>query len=384
MQSQLQSLIPEIIKLRRKLHANPELAYQENNTAKVIADTLHKFGYAATTGIGVTGVSAILDSGKPGKTVALRADMDALPIQELTGLPYQSTIADKMHACGHDGHVATLLAVAGALHPLANQFKGKIKFIFQPAEEGRAGAAAMIKDGILENPTVDAIFGYHNMPDIPLGIIATRPGCLLASMDTFSIRIQGKGGHAAQPHKTIDPILIGAHIVQALQSIVSRFTAPTESIVLSITQFHGGNAFNIIPDEVELAGTLRTTSTETQKAVKLQINNIINGIAQSYLANINVDFIDYFLPTINHAKETQLVLDAATQLFGTHRGQKLEVPHMISEDFSYYLDKIPGCFFFVGTGGTVSLHNSHFDFNDDIIPIAAEMLGNIAINYLNT
>lgn len=384
MKAAIQRLLPEIIKIRHQIHEHPELCYQEVKTAALVADTLKKFGYEITTNIGVTGISALLDSGKPGKTVALRADMDALPLQEHTSLSYQSKNPGKMHACGHDGHTATLLAVAGVLKEFTKDFKGKIKFIFQPAEEGGAGAAAMIKDGILDNPKVDAIFGYHNMPQIPFGSIGTKTACLMAAMDTFIITVTGKGGHAAEPETAIDPILIGAQIVQGLQSIASRFTSPTEPIVLTITQFHGGTAYNIIPEDVTLHGTLRTTSVETRAAAKQHMTEIAANIAQAFGATASVNFKDSFPPTINHAIETDFVLNTAGELLGEKNSQRLIVPMMTSEDFSYFLEKVPGCFFFVGCGkADMSLHNPHFDFNDDIIPIAAEMMGRVAMRYLN-
>ncbi|MCX6956972.1 MAG: M20 family metallopeptidase [Verrucomicrobiae bacterium] len=245
----LQQLLPEIIELRHHLHAHPELAHEEHETAALVGKTLKKFGYEVTEGIGGTGVSAVLDSGKPGKTVALRADMDALPIHEETDLAHRSTRDGKMHACGHDGHTATLLAAAGALMQCKDQFQGKIKFIFQPAEETGTGAAAMIEDGVLENPKVDAIFGYHNSSKSDFGVFKTKMDCLFASQDVFTVVIHGKGGHAAYPHLTVDPIYIGSMIIQALQGIVSRCSAPVEPVVLSVTQFHAGNTHNVIPSE---------------------------------------------------------------------------------------------------------------------------------------
>lgn len=380
--NKIQSLLPEIIKIRQTIHANPELKYEEHATAALVAATLKKYGYEVTEKIAGTGVSAILDSGKPGKTVALRADMDALPIVEQTGLPYSSKNPGKMHACGHDGHTATLLAVAGALKDCKEQFKGKIKFIFQPAEEGGAGAAAMIKAGILENPKVDAIFGYHNY-SIPFKKIGIRYGCLLASSDYFIIKIYGKGAHAALPSDAIDPIYAGSLIIQALQSVISRTLAPTSPAVLSITEFHAGTGMNIIPEEATLTGTLRTTSPEARSQAIKQLQQIVTGVAQSLSAKATVEIVSAYPATMNSYAETELVLQTARQLYGEENCMHLSDPIMATEDFAFYLEKIPGCYFVVGNdkeNGVV--HTATYVFQDDIIPIAAQLLAQTAINFL--
>lgn len=383
MKSTLEKIIPEMIDIRRKIHAHPELAHEENLTAQLIKTTLEKYGYTVITVAG-TGITCILDSGKPGKTVALRADMDALPIQEENDLSYRSKNTGKMHACGHDGHTAGLLAAACALSYHKDQFKGRIKFIFQPAEETGTGALKMIEHGILENPSVDAIFGWHNSPYSDANTFKVKSGCMHASQDVFSITIKGRGGHAAQPQKTIDPIYIGTNIAQALQSIRSRFTLASDPVVVSITQFHAGTTHNVIPDEAKLVGTIRTVNLETQEAVKKQLGNIATGISTTFGAEARIEFTYQFPPTLNHESETELALNTARRILGEEMVTYLQGPSMASEDFSQYLQKVPGCFFWIGNGNNGAIHSSQYRFNDDILITAAEMLMNVAMNYLNT
>lgn len=383
-QKLLEQLLPEIIQARQSLHACPELRYEEYETAKLVAQFLNRWGYGVNTSLAKTGITAILDSGKPGKTVALRADMDALPILEKTGLPYASKNTGKMHACGHDGHTATLLAVAGTLIQCRELFNGKIKFIFQPAEEGGAGAAEMIKAGALENPKVDAIFGYHNMP-LPFGKISVKSECIFAGADFLSIKIHGKEAHAAFPEKSIDPIWIGSSIVQALQSVVSRGIAAINPAVLSVTEFHAGNTISIIPEKARLTISLRTTSPEIRAQALEQCRNITSGIAQSFGASVNIETISECPPTMNTAFETDLVLRTAHDLYGESNVIQMKNPTMATEDFAFYLEKIPGCFFLVGNGEVNSvLHTSSYHFQDSIIPIAASVLIKSAINFLNS
>ncbi len=380
--NKLQEILPEIIKIRQAIHAKPELRYEEYETANLILSCLQQWGYEVQTGIAGTGITALLDSGKPGKTVALRADMDALPIQEKTGLPYTSLNAGKMHACGHDGHVATLLAVAATLRHFRHQLNGKIKLIFQPAEEGGAGALAMVKAGVLKNPDVDAIFGYHNIGQ-PLGTIGVKSGCIFAGADFFSINIRGKAAHAATPEKSIDPIWVGSCIVQALQGIVSRNLSIHDSVVLSITEFHAGNAVNIIPEEARLTVSLRATSAAAREQALKQCQKISSGVAESLGAHAEMEFINQCPPTINTTKESQLVLETAQKLFGEAQVLSLTRPVMVTEDFSFFLEQIPGCFFLVGNGENSELHTPYYNFQDSIIPIAAQVLMHTAIDFLN-
>ncbi len=383
MKQQLSDIHHEISDIRHQIHQYPELQYEENITAELVAKTLKSYGYEIKTGIAETGISAILDSGKPGKTVALRADMDALPLTECTDVAYKSKNSGKMHACGHDGHTATLLAVANILRSQRDKFSGKIKFIFQPAEEGGAGAAEMINDGVLEDPAVDAIFAYHNFPSLPFGQIYTRTGCIMAAQNAFECVIVGKGGHAATPDQTIDPIYIATLIIQHLQGIVSRLTKPTDPCVLSVTSFHAGTTNNIIPEQAELKFTLRTTNTSTQQYAITMIHDIVNNIAEIYGAHAELAQISEYPATINSAAETALLQNTAKQIFGDACVAYDNPPIMCAEDFSYFLEKIPGCYVLIGMGEKPMCHSAYYDFDDRLIPIAAELLAQTAIDYLN-
>ena len=382
MDSTLKTILPKLKSIRRHIHAHPELAFEETQTAAYLESQLKNWGFEVETGIGKTGLTVTIDSGRPGKTVALRADMDALPIVEETALAYASKTQGIMHACGHDGHCATLIGAAKVLADTQETFDGKIKFIFQPAEEGLAGAQRMIEDGVLEG--VDAIFGYHNMPGIALGQAGTRVGCLLASMSSLSIQIKGKGGHAAYPHKTIDPIVIASQVIQALQTIDSRFTAPTDPVVVSITHVDtGARTFNVIPNSVTLSGTIRTTNLETKTAVIRHIKPMVDGLCKAHGATTQLHISEGYPATINTAQETQCVFDVIEASLGKPNLLKLENPHLAAEDFSFYLEHIPGCFFFVGNGtNSPALHSSTYDFNDEVIPIACELMCKAALRYL--
>lgn len=379
----LLKIIPEIIKIRHEIHAKPELGNEEINTSALVVKTLKEFGYEDVFNIATTGVTTLLDSGKPGKTVALRADMDALPIQEETGLPYCSKIEGVMHACGHDGHTATLLAVAGALIKRKDLFKGKIKFIFQPAEEIGTGAFDMIKAGILENPTVDAIFGYHNTGKSALGTVEVKSDCMMAGADDFIIVVKGQGGHAAHPDNVIDPIYIGSLLVPAIKDLVNKLKSTNENLVISVTQFQGGSTFNVIPDQVELKGTLRSFTKTTQTKAKEQLTELVKSIATSYNAKATIKFENSFPPVNNANCETELVITTAKEIVGINNVIEMTTPTMGAEDFCLYLEKVPGCFFFIGSGGTEPIHSPKYQFNDELLPIAAQMMAQVAINFLN-
>lgn len=379
----IEEYLAEIISIRHAIHRQPELRYEELKTAKLITETLQSYGYEPITGIAKTGVSALLDSGNPGKTIALRADMGALPIQEISGVPFSSENAGVMHACGHDGHIATLLLAAKVLMEHRRSFNGRIKFIFQPAEELGFGAREMINEGILKNPKVDAIFGYHNIPTLSEGKIYLRTGCIFGGLVTFAITVQGIGGHASAPEKSVDPIYAGSLIIQGLQSIVSRNISPFDPIVISVTQFHAGNADNVIPDKATLRGSIRFVENATFETIKIKIANVAKQIGAGVGAEVAVHFENEVPSTINTAEEVELVKKTATILFGNENVIEMKNNLMVTEDFSFYLQEIPGCFFLVGTGENKPYcHHPAYQFEDNIIPIAAETMIYTALNYL--
>lgn len=383
LRKQCESYKEEFVKIRQYLHENPELRYEEKATAKYIANYLRNLGLEVREGIGVTGLMAILDTGKPGKTVGVRADMDALPIKELSGVKHTSKNEGVMHACGHDGHMAAVLMSAKVLTDNKEKLKGKIIFIFQPAEEGGAGAEKMIADGVLDNPKIDVIFGYHNWP-LGEGIVSTRVGTIMAGAQHFEIVIEGKGGHAAMPHLTVNPIVIGARIVNALQEIVAQRN-PVEPLVINFGAFSGGQYPSVVPDKVRIQGTLRTVSEDTYKIMTEKIRKTVINISESANAKAEMNFSKVRYPaTINTKHEVELVLASAREVYGEERVRELAAPVMPAEDFSFFLQKIPGCYLFVGHGTErPSLHSAKFDYNDNILTTAASVLSQTVVNYLN-
>lgn len=376
----IHEITPHFIEIRQKIHMHPELGYQEELTAAVVAHELKQMGLDVVTGVGGTGVVALIDSGKPGKTVALRAELDALPMTEMTELPYKSSHPGKMHACGHDGHSATLLIVANALCNFKNSFKGRVKLIFQPAEEGSAaGAAAMIKDSVLEAPAVDAIFAYHNYPGFAVGTVQTREGTVLSGNTNFTITVYGKGGHAASPDLNINPILISAVLIKNIHELKLE-----SGQIIGITEVNGGSSKNIIPDSIIIGGTLRYSTLTDREHLKKQLITLMNETALAYGGRAKIELIDHYLPTVNSTAETQHVFKVARNLLGNEKvGLKQKVSRA-AEDFSFYLEKVPGCYFFMGNGeNSASCHNSEYDFNDDLLVDAAELLCRIAMDYLN-
>lgn len=364
-------LHPDIQAWRRDIHQHPELMYDTHRTSAFVADRLREFGCdEVATGLGQTGVVGVIKGKKPAgtadiKVIGLRADMDALPIEEDTGLPHTSKTKGRMHACGHDGHTAMLLGAARYLAETRN-FAGEAVVIFQPAEEGGAGAAAMIKDGLMERFRIDQVYGMHNGPGIPVGAFAIRSGPMMAATDSIDIRIEGHGGHAARPHKCIDSVLVGAQLITALQSIVARSVDPLDSAVISMCEFHAGNARNVIPQTAELRGTVRTLTPEVRELVRQRVAEIVKGVAQMTGARINLSYEPGYPVTMNHAAQTDIARKVAMEVAGASNVADMP-PLMGAEDFSYMLEARPGAFIFCGNGDSAGLHHPAYDFNDEAI-----------------
>ncbi|RWF40986.1 MAG: amidohydrolase [Mesorhizobium sp.] len=359
----------EVAGWRQHLHQTPELNFDVFKTAAFVTEKLKEFGCDdVVTGLGKTGVVGVIRGRQgEGPTIGLRADMDALPLKEITGKPYASTVPGKMHACGHDGHTAMLLGAAKYLAETRN-FTGSVAVIFQPAEEGGGGGNEMVKDGMMERFDIAKVFGMHNMPGLPVGQFAIRPGPIMAATAEFTITVKGRGGHAAMPHGTIDPIVITSQLVGALQTIASRSTDPVEAVVVSVTKFHAGDAYNIIPESAEIAGTVRTLKKEVAKKSEERIRAICAGLATAYGATIEVDYDANYPVTFNHADETVFASDVAADVAGDAQVHRAIQPVMGGEDFSYMLEARPGAFIFIGNGETAGLHNPAYDFNDEAIP----------------
>ena len=356
---------------RQHLHAHPEIAYEEVETANFVAERLAEFGVDEIhRGMGKTGVVGVIKAGDgPGK-IGLRADMDALPIHEATGAPHASTIAGKMHACGHDGHTTMLLGAARYLAETRN-FDGTVYLIFQPAEEGRGGAKAMIEDGLFERFPCDRVFGLHNWPSLPAGQFAMCRGPAMAASDEFRIQLRGRGCHAAMPHTGRDPIACGAAIVQALQTVVARRVDPIDNAVLSVTQFVGGDTFNVVPETAFLGGTVRTYKPETRDLVERRLGEIASGIAAAMEIDCEVAYRRGYPPTVNHDLEAQMGVDAAREIVGSDNVLIDPAPVMGAEDFAYMLEAKPGSYVWMGTGkgeNSPNLHSAYFDFNDEALP----------------
>jgi len=371
--NRIAALHGDITALRRDIHAHPELLYDVHRTAATVAAKLKEFGCdEVVTGIGRTGVVGVIHGRKPvqgaAKVIGLRADMDALPIMEATGLPYQSTVPGKMHACGHDGHTAMLLGAARYLAETRN-FAGSAVVIFQPAEEGGAGGKAMIQDGLMERFGIAEVYGMHNYPGLPIGQFGIRPGPLMAAADHLSIDIEGIGGHAARPHLTVDTVLVGAQIVSQLQSIVARNVDPLQSAVISICMFHAGNADNVIPQTAQLHGTARSLTPDVQDLLERRIREVVEGVARLHGAKAALDYRRNYPVLCNHARETGFAAAVAGEVVGADQVDTAFAPVMGAEDFSFMLNARPGAFIFVGNGNSAGLHHPAYNFNDDVIPI---------------
>ncbi|KZL20657.1 putative hydrolase YxeP [Pseudovibrio axinellae] len=369
--NRLAEMHDEITAWRRDIHEHPEVLYETHRTSAKVAKILQEIGVdEVATGIGHTGVVGVIKgrNGGAGKSIALRADMDALPMSEETGKEYASQHEGAMHACGHDGHTAMLLGTAKYLAETRN-FDGTVILVFQPAEEGGAGAKAMMDDGLFTRWQVDEIYGLHNLPGTPIDQFETRSGALMASTDEFTITIKGVGGHAAYPHKTIDPVVVGSQVVSALQSITSRNVGPLESSVVSVTFFNAGTAYNIIPDSAKLGGTIRTLNQDVRTQVAERVRQVVDGVCAAHGAGVDFDFKDGYPTTTNHPDQTKFATKIAAEIAGSvEKVDSNAEPTMGGEDFAYYLEEKPGAFMFMGNGDSAGLHHPKYDFNDEAIP----------------
>ncbi|CAL60449.1 Putative hippurate hydrolase protein HipO (Benzoylglycine amidohydrolase) (Hippuricase) [Herminiimonas arsenicoxydans] len=371
----------ELQAIRRAIHANPELCFEERETAEFVAGKLTEWGIPVLRGMGVTGVVGIIRNGNSDRAIGLRADMDALPIQEINTFPHTSRNAGKMHACGHDGHTAMLLGAAHYLSQHKN-FDGTVYLIFQPAEEGGGGAKRMMDDGLFTQCPMQAVFGMHNWPGIPVGEFGVTAGPMMASSNEFEVIVSGKGAHAAQPHKGIDPIMVAVQIAQSWQTIITRNKSPIDAAALSITQIHAGSTTNVIPDNARLIGTVRTFDLKVLDLIENRMRAIAEHTAQAFDATVEFHFKRNYPPLINHAKETAFAVDILQGIVGAEHVNAQVEPTMGAEDFAFMLQDKPGCYVFIGNGegdhrvaghglGPCNLHNPSYDFNDDLLPIGA-------------
>ena len=362
---------PEIAAWRRDLHVHPEIGYDLDRTAGFVVQKLKEFGCdEVVPGIGKSGVVAVIRGrkGASGKSIGLRADMDALPIMEITGLPYASQTPGKMHACGHDGHTSMLLGAAKYLCETRN-FDGEAVLIFQPAEEGGAGAKAMIDDGLMQRWKIDEVYGMHNMPGIPVGQFAINPGPMMAATDHLRLDIEGRGSHAAKPNLAIDPVLIGCQFGSAAQAVVARNIDPLESAVVSICVFQAGDAFNVIPQTASMVGTIRTLKQSVRERVYERLNGLADGLARQHGATLNLQLEGGYPPTVNHVQQAGFAGDVASAVAGDALVDRNVPPMMGGEDFAFMLEARPGAFIFLGNGDTAGLHHPAYDFSDDAIPL---------------
>ncbi|MBW1658975.1 MAG: amidohydrolase [Deltaproteobacteria bacterium] len=373
-----------IIHFRRDLHKIPEVAYTEEKTSAYIANYLEKEGFEVTKGIAKTGVVALLPLSGPGKTLLVRSDIDALPVEEETGLPFASEHPGVMHACGHDAHMAMVLGAATILKKIGKDLKGNIKFVFQPAEEGPGGAKPMIEEGVMENPHVDYAVGCHLWPAIPEGTVGVRAGRLLAAMDRFDLKILGKGGHGAMPHLCVDALEVGTQVVGALQRIVSRQMNPLTPTVVTVGSFHAGTTFNVIPGVAEMCGTTRTFDREVWQSWPERMERIIRGVCESMGADYELKYSQGYPPLVNDEWMTEVVRRCAVDAVGEEKVVEPE-PTMGGEDMAFFLEKAKGCFYFLGVGreGGFPLHNSKFTFNEQVLLTGVEMYCRIAFHLLS-
>jgi amidohydrolase len=370
---------------RRDIHAHPELGFEETRTSDVVAAKLEEFGIEVTRNIGKTGLVGRLRVGNSPRAIGLRADMDCLPILEANSFGHRSTNPGKMHACGHDGHTTMLLGAARYLAKTRN-FDGTVHFIFQPAEEGLGGASAMIADGLFERFPCDALFGMHNRPGLAIGKFQTRPGAMMAGGAYFDITVTGVGAHGARPESSVDPVVVGAQIASALQTIVSRNVRPVETAVVSVTRFHAGQAYNVIPDKAVLGGTVRCFSDATMRLIETNMRRLSESMAAGFGAKAELNFRELFPVLLNHADQTQFLLDCAAELVGEANVNRDMTPTMASEDFAYMLKAVPGAYIQIGNGdgeGACEVHNPGYDFNDGALPFGASLFARLVERWLD-
>ena len=377
----------EMTSWRREIHQYPELGFEETRTSDFVAKKLKEFGIEVYRGLAKTGVVGKISNGD-GPSIGLRADMDALPLEEKNSFEHASTYPGKMHACGHDGHTAMLLGAAKYLASNKN-YHGTINFIFQPAEEGLGGAELMLKEGLFDKFPMDSVYGLHNWPGMPAGFFGIGTGPMMASADFFDLTIIGRGGHAAMPEHCIDPIIVASHVISALQTIPSRNTHPVDSVVISVTKIHAGDAYNIIPDSVGIHGTVRTFLPETQSELPSSILRIAEGVCNAFGATCELNYMKGYPATINSTNESEISEKAAIDLVGREKIVRNPIPSMVTEDFSYMLQARPGCYVWLGTGPGKGdegcmLHSSNYDFNDDILPTGAGYWVKLVENELST
>lgn len=384
--SEADAQLSQLIAWRRDLHQHPELGFEVRRTAGIVAQTLGRLGYEVRTGVGQTGVVALLHGGRPGPTVMLRADMDALPIQEINDAPYASQVAGMMHACGHDGHVAIGLGTAKLLAEHAAELPGRVLFVFQPAEEGQGGAAAMIADGALADPVPDAAFGLHLWNTMPMGRVVAQAGPLMAAADILRITVRGRGGHGALPHETVDAVAVTGQVLSALQTIVSRNVDPQETAVLTIGMVQGGTAFNIIAETVEMQGTIRTFSPIVRETVLTRLRVLLDGVTAGLGATYELEVQEMTSAVFNDPAMTEIARAAALQVVGS-TAVAWHPPLMVSEDFSEFAKRVPACFMLIGSGNAelglnAPHHNPHFDFDERVLPVGVALLTTAAMRFL--
>ncbi len=388
LREQIDDVLGTVVALRQDLHAHPELAFEERRTAGRVLEHLGAIpDLKLRSGIAGTGVVALLNAGRPGPCVALRADMDALPIQETTGLPYASTVPGKMHACGHDGHTAALVGAAIVLSRLADQLPGAVKFIFQPAEEAGGGAARLIEEGVLDHPKVDAIFGLHGWSDLELGHVAVAAGPVMAGTRTFELTLRGQGTHAAYPHRGGDVIAAACQIVTAIQAIRTRRIDPLTPLVISVCQVSGGQTFNVLPEVCVAKGTIRALDAAALESAWTQVQQTARAVAEMFDVDVQFDLVDAYPPVINDARCARVVHEVGRELLGPDCVCDTHAPSMGGEDFAYYCQRVPGVFFRVGVRPQTApdwptIHNSAYDFNDAALPTAMAMYCGVALRFL--